>query len=147
MHAQPVSCTRHSPLADRSGLCLLAQTTSCAVDQTAAVQKTVDVKLRIGPKFCQEGRNEICALLRLYAAYGGTFLPTFRYHYHHTLHNIPEERRSHLFRGWNHARWNKVTILRVKTESRHRNWEESVCPLDCRNGRWHMRSVRTFFTH
>jgi len=47
--------------------------------------------------------NGICALLTYYAAYDGDFSPTFWdncsetsvRNYHHTLRNIPEERRSH----------------------------------------------------
>jgi hypothetical protein len=64
----------------------------------ATVVKRVSIKLRTGSTFCQEGGNEICALLGYYAAHGGNFFPTFRDHYHHALRNVPEERRSHLLR-------------------------------------------------
>jgi len=51
--------------------------------------------------------DEICTLLGYYAEYGDDFLPTFRdicletsvRNHHHTLHNMPEERRSRSFRG------------------------------------------------
>jgi len=38
--------------------------------------------------------DEICALLRHYAAYSGNYLPTFR-----DKRNVSEERRSYLLRG------------------------------------------------
>ena len=104
--AEPVGCTRlpfravpGDTNAFRSGQCLVTQTTSLAVDETVTVVKRVSVKLRTGPTFCKEGGNEICALLGYYAARGGNFLPTFRDHYRYTVRNVPEERRSHLFRG------------------------------------------------
>ena len=83
----------------RSGQCIVTQTTSPAVDQTATVVRRVSIKLRTGSAFCQEGGNEIYALLGYYAAYSGNLFPTFRDHYHHTLRNVPEGRTSYLFRG------------------------------------------------
>ena len=77
---------------------LLAVLAVPADRRPARVVKRVSIKLRTGSAFCQEGGNEICALLRYCAAHGGKFFPTFRDHYHHALRNVPEERRSRLFR-------------------------------------------------